>query len=92
MAARRGGRRNPAVDQPPGITLFQLLRDIKAFIRTDFGGRNQQKIISDRLTEDGIPVSQDTIAAYRSGAVRTRDTIKKYLEPRIDQIRRLIGF
>lgn len=89
---RRSGQRNPAIGRAPGISLINLTRDLKKFVRTDFGGQDQDKIIASRLQEDGIPVNSDTVAAYRSGALRTKDTIKKYFGPRFDQIRATIGF
>lgn len=91
-ASRRSGQRNPAIGQAPGISLIKLTKDLKRFVRRDFGGQDQDRIIANRLQEDGVPVNPDTIAAYRSGALRTKDTIKKYFGPRFDQIRATIGF
>jgi len=90
--SRRSGQRNPAIGQEPGISLINLTKDLKKFVRMDFGGRDQDRVIANRLREDGIPVNPDTVAAYRSGALRTRDTIKRYFGPRFDQIRATIGF
>lgn len=88
---RQIGQRNPAIDTDPGTSVRDVLTTIKKVIRTDFGGKNQRKIISDRLSKAGIPVSDQTIRAYRVGAERTRNTISDAIKPQIDWLRRALG-
>lgn len=91
MVTRKIGKRNPAIDAHPGTSVREVLTTIKKVIRTDFGGKDQTKIISQRLTGAGVPVTSDTIRAYRTGAERTRDTIKTYIEPQVGWLRRVLG-
>ena len=91
MAARKIGQRNPAVGVKPGKTVKETMRDLLKFVRTDFGGPNSTTQIQRRLTDSGIPVTPDTIAAYRVGAKYTRNTIKQYQTPQVRHLRNLIG-
>ena len=83
------GQRNPNLNQDPPITIGWFLNNILKFIRTDYGGKDSTRIISQRLSEKNIPVTSETIKAYKLGATRTRDTIKAYLEPRVIYLKKL---
>jgi len=83
------GQRNPNLDQEPPITLGWFLNNLMKFIRTDYGGKDQNRIISQRLMTNNLPNTPDSIKAYKLGAIHTRDTIKAYLEPRVTYLKKL---
>jgi len=88
---RQTGQRNPAIDGDPGTSIREVLVTILKVIRTDFGGKDQSKIISQRLIAANIPVSTATIEAYRTGAECTRNTIRDAIGPQVDWLRRVLG-
>jgi hypothetical protein len=88
---RRVGERNPAIDRRPELTVRQVLIGLLKYVRTDYGGQNQESIIGARLTEAGIPNVPMARKAYKLGASQTRNTIKKYMKPQVDFLRQTLG-
>jgi len=92
MTTRPSGSHDPGLDDTPSTTVREALDYIHMFFRKDFGGKDEQAIVTQRLTAANIPANPDTIRAYVLGADQTKEGIQTRVMRRVDAAKRLLGF
>ena len=85
------GSHDPSLDEEPFTTVREALDYIHMFFRKDYGGADENTVVSKRLTAFGISVNPDTIQAYILGADQAKDGIQTRVMRRINAVKKLIG-